>query len=45
MSENEERLKEIWENFQRARASQPATYEEEMKKLDEFLEEYGKSFR
>ncbi len=31
VSENEERLKEIWEDFQRAKASQPATYEEEMK--------------
>lgn len=45
VSENEERLKEIWEDFQRAKVSQSATYEEEMKKLDEFLEEYGKSFR
>lgn len=45
VSENEERLKEIWEDSLGAKASQPATYEEEMKKLDELLEEYKKSFR
>ncbi|MEY8428578.1 hypothetical protein AALA00_12845 [Lachnospiraceae bacterium 46-15] len=44
LSENEERLKEIWEDFQRAKASQSAIYEEEMKKLDEFLAEYRKRF-
>ncbi|MCI9515880.1 MAG: hypothetical protein HFI79_02965 [Lachnospiraceae bacterium] len=44
LRENEENLKEIWEDFQRAKASQSATYEEEMKKLDEFFAEYRKRF-